>query len=638
VIGNIAATAQIFVEVGDLKQFPEELSTLFCKCLTKLSLQCPIISTLLALVFKSEPEFADLVVEKVKLALLGALTDDNVLTAKLALRALACLANCGMVPAVGEGSVAQVLTPLLDAAAAGGQSSGPLRPETSILLYLSAHTVVYFTALHDSEEGKALLARAGAVFDAVLASYSSVFTAGGSQAIFHAYAAPVDNEGNELSNEARGVLSAGPPSAAYDSLYDALRLAATTCRAGYAAASPVSPSLVCPWLSLGELLGGPNAGSFKGGDHPGKLSLSVSSPFLEALNNVLASGAVGASLRSPPHGAAIGSLASSWLFPRFAVLDSDCGPEVQALLQMPYEVRAMLVGYLADVLHFFEPVINDDGTHLGTNELLCKHLNSTQNLLHLTKQTSGVDFSSISIMPLLIELLMQLTVELPADSGRAGKVFRVILELSRQHQGFAPLVAASVAQMYNSLGEMDATAMRLLAKWLSMHMINTQLAWPYWSAWVTDCEEEGVGSNKVLFCRLVVDHLGRALVGDTVRSNVPQQLHDAMPANPTPSAPSFAGQGHDLTPLYDAIFDLVDAKVEGDDLLTFLETPNATLVPAGLEEDEAWRSSLVVSACISSGGSVPSAVIALLDRYSDAIRSYSTGEAAQAQIVKVLSE
>ena len=55
-IGNIAATAQIFVEVGDLKQFPEELSTLFCKCLTKLSLQCPIISTLLALVFKSEPE------------------------------------------------------------------------------------------------------------------------------------------------------------------------------------------------------------------------------------------------------------------------------------------------------------------------------------------------------------------------------------------------------------------------------------------------------------------------------------------------------------------------------------------------------------------------------------------------------
>lgn len=224
------------------------------------------------------------------------------------------------------------------------------------------------------------------------------------------------------------------------------------------------------------------------------------------------------------------------------------------------------------------------------------------------------------------------------------------MELSRLH-AFGPLVAQATRLLFYSLSEADSSAMRQLAKWLAMHVTNTpvlvkddsgsevmQLSWPWWSEWVTECEQEPEASQKTLFCRLVVDHLGRAVVGDVVRSSVPVQLHDAMAGNPTPEPPQLTGD-HDLAPLYGAIRTLVEGRVEIDDMLNWLETPHpADLVPAGLEEDESWRSSLLLSAIITEGEAVPSAVLLLLDRYSDALRSFSTTPTAQIALVSTLSQ
>ena len=228
-----------------------------------------------------------------------------------------------------------------------------------------------------------------------------------------------------------------------------------------------------------------------------------------------------------------------------------------------------------------------------------------------------------------------------------------MMELSRLH-AFGPLVAQATRLLFYSLSEADSTAMRQLAKWLAMHVTNTpvmvkddsgaeimQLSWPWWSEWVTECEGEPDASQKTLFCRLVVDHLGRAVVGDVVRSSVPLQLHDAMAGNPTPEPPLLvsATGDHDLTPLYDAVRTLVEGRVEIDDMLNWLEAPNpAALVPTGLEEEESWRSSLLLSAIITEGEAVPSAVLLLMDRYSDALRSFSTTPAAQIALVSTLSQ
>ena len=64
--------------------------------MTSLPLQCPIVATLLALIFRCEPDFCATVLEKLQAALVRALADDEALTAKLALRALAVLAEGGV--------------------------------------------------------------------------------------------------------------------------------------------------------------------------------------------------------------------------------------------------------------------------------------------------------------------------------------------------------------------------------------------------------------------------------------------------------------------------------------------------------------------------------------------------------------
>lgn len=555
-----------------------------------------------------------------------ALTEDKVLTAKLALRTLACLCSCGCLILEGDGGFIQILETLLAATA-----SGPSHPQTNICLYLLAHTMPYCTTLQSSSSGQAILALLIPTFTQVLASYKSLY-GGGVQSIYHAYAQPVDDDGNPIS--CTSYLSSGPPTASYDSLYDAILIAVSVCQASVSVGYTPYPCIAVPWLTLSEELTVPCSGTLKSLPNPGALSLSFSSPFSQALTTVLATGQVGTTVHAPPTGQ-LGSTMTTWLYPRFAILDADCGPAVTALLSMPYESRAMLVAYMSDVLHFFEPQINPDGTRLGSIELLCKHLTAVQNVFLLAKPTKGDDWSSVSVLPLLAELLIQCLLALPSDSGRLGMVFRVILEMSRLHSEFAPLVALVTSQVYHSLNEMDSCAMRQLAKWLGQHLINTQLVWPYWGTWVTDCEEEGIGSQKVMFCRLVVDHLGRALVGETVRANVPQQLHDALPANPTPTTVNFDGSV-DFTPLYDELYEMVDNRLECDDVLDFLDKAHSS-IPSGLEEDEVWRSSLLVSACISVGGVTPSAIIGLFERYSEAIRSYCTTHEAQVAVVQVLA-
>lgn len=54
------------------------------------------MATLLALIFRAEPDFCEMVLGKLHAALVRALGEDEVLSAKLALRALAVLAEGGV--------------------------------------------------------------------------------------------------------------------------------------------------------------------------------------------------------------------------------------------------------------------------------------------------------------------------------------------------------------------------------------------------------------------------------------------------------------------------------------------------------------------------------------------------------------
>ena len=61
--------------VGNLKTFSTEIAGLFVSCFSKLPMQAPILATVLAVIQKDDPEFAQLVVEHLLDALVVALQE-----------------------------------------------------------------------------------------------------------------------------------------------------------------------------------------------------------------------------------------------------------------------------------------------------------------------------------------------------------------------------------------------------------------------------------------------------------------------------------------------------------------------------------------------------------------------------------
>ncbi len=86
---------------------------MFVKCFSQLSVQTPIIATLLALLHAQEPEFSALVVDKLQTRYLAAVAQDEVVVAKLLLRAVSCLSSALTFAVEGSGGLVEILTPLL---------------------------------------------------------------------------------------------------------------------------------------------------------------------------------------------------------------------------------------------------------------------------------------------------------------------------------------------------------------------------------------------------------------------------------------------------------------------------------------------------------------------------------------------
>lgn len=89
------------------------------KCFSQLSVQTPIIASLLALVHTHEPDFTAQVADKLQARYLLAVAQDEVVTAKLLLRAVACLTSALSFAVEGPGGLVEILAPLLAALTQG---------------------------------------------------------------------------------------------------------------------------------------------------------------------------------------------------------------------------------------------------------------------------------------------------------------------------------------------------------------------------------------------------------------------------------------------------------------------------------------------------------------------------------------
>ena len=105
--------AFLLLSAGDLKAYPAEISDLVVKCFSQLSVQTPILASMLALIHTHEPEFTALVADKLQTRYLQAVAQDEVVVAKLLLRAVTCLSGALTFAVEGNGGLVEILTPLL---------------------------------------------------------------------------------------------------------------------------------------------------------------------------------------------------------------------------------------------------------------------------------------------------------------------------------------------------------------------------------------------------------------------------------------------------------------------------------------------------------------------------------------------
>jgi len=236
-----------FLAAGDLKAFPAEISDLMVNCFSQLSVQTPIMASMLALIHTHEPEFTALVADKLQTRYLQAVAQDDVVVAKLLLRAVTCLAGALTFAVEGNGGLVEILTPLLTDLTQGTHyfpigylcanrtcvlplfsfpflltNSSELAQNTDntkalrlsesaqAAAYLLSSTLIWAAPVLQSHNQEAFLQSARAALEQIKAQYVSAYALGGLQAVFSAFS-PVDEDEEEEGGAvgANRVLSVG---------------------------------------------------------------------------------------------------------------------------------------------------------------------------------------------------------------------------------------------------------------------------------------------------------------------------------------------------------------------------------------------------------------------------------------------
>ena len=225
---NITQLATILVDVGDLKVFPEEISSIFVRCMSALPVQSTVVSTVLALVYRKEGSFPTIVVDKLEALLVHSLEINDIMTSKIILRSIASMTASN---ALSRESFFATLAVLHDRVLEkwpipqGRGVSGEFPRESAPFLYLLASTIP--CTVFQISGGEDTLGKCKILFDRFLEAYSSPYSVQGPYAVFQAYACPLDQEGNETTHEALGALHAsGPANAAcWDTLWESVHYA-----------------------------------------------------------------------------------------------------------------------------------------------------------------------------------------------------------------------------------------------------------------------------------------------------------------------------------------------------------------------------------------------------------------------------
>lgn len=141
---------------GDLNKYATEIADIFIKCFSQLSVQIPILCTLLSLIARENSSFAALVVSKLFSEMVMSLKSGDVIVARNHLRSFACLTASRMISLSTDhsshagSSFLQLLLSLVEIAEEGNTSTSTqnhsLTVSSQAAIYLLASTVPFIAA------------------------------------------------------------------------------------------------------------------------------------------------------------------------------------------------------------------------------------------------------------------------------------------------------------------------------------------------------------------------------------------------------------------------------------------------------------------------------------------------------------
>ena len=310
--------------------------------------------------------------------------------------------------------------------------------------------------------------------------------------------------------------------------------------------------------------------------------------------------------------------------------------------------RFFFVEYLKDILRFFEPYIRVDGVRVGSVEVLSKHLLQLSSILPAESRSEV----------LLVESLLCMLTQTPAHYPTL--LHRVIYELCRLSPSNIPVaLATGLSLLYGLIPAMDVCSWRQLSEWLSFHLTNTKLAWPYWVHWAAEMDGEAasVEDNSKLFLAHVIDKCTRNMFPEKMKAVLPIQLHTLIPMTDckfncpafgecnTPlvaeagatysSACTLVGQGRSLRSIFTPTGDSLTCSEAVQTSITALATELLEMVKTRDDvseieewmevirdvddhaEAEGWRAGLFMQAIVIIGGKIPfGGTLTLLDKQS----------------------
>lgn len=627
--------------------YASEYADFLIKCFQQLSIQIPLFTTTVSLLSNDEPEFVDILRQRLETQTLEAIRQDDVATVKLLLKAIACLASAQCLVVDANAGLIAVLKPLLSVCEAAIANEN-MDEQALVSFYLLFHTVLWCPdVLANDADGKNILEGILASATHFRARYRSVFGVNGIQAIVTRFLPP--EEGDEEVARLSVAPSANDPlnPSGADNVWElafVVEASLSEMRASGGSFNFAS-GMIVPWKRVVDSTKAP--------------TLSFSAEFSSELFDLLQHKSLGARSRkvvaSGLSTLTLGDAANvgrttAWLRSRYPIFAADTNAEAAACSSLSALERATALSYFQDVIQFFDPVVHQNGAKYGSVDLLMGHLLATFKLFP----------AEAHLEYLLVEYLFQLLLQPPINSAQHIMVSRILLHLFKHHAEFQPVIGLATNILFQLVPDLDVTVIRAFADWFVFHFQNTGFLWPAWDFWTSSCALNADGTTKVdvvgdvaqpalldsdtlltrLFCHCVTQKASKLVSFDRLKTAIPAAFHQFFDYDETPKCsffsadarapdanPSATGHAYELKKL-------VEERVDSEEILDWMENL-PQLTPEGNEK--ILGAMMLQTICIVGAQSeTMTAFIGLLDIYGKVLRELGDGEAQQLVTAKTI--